>query len=292
MLEAFTVPPSNSVSQMHLPCLGVYRYCNWPIGLFVSSLGSLTDLALGYERLVARDYAHDKVWSIERLSNLKLQLSETIAVEFDYARIQEDPIVHLTHLALTGLDLLSVIRGGLRVVVDLCSLETLNLYSCGGLGEAFGLIMTTEDHSRDAQGIIGAFKNLRHLHIRCESSTIQFQRQLGTFLALLPPLVSLQVLLEGCPEPQSLKSVWKSHGRTLRSLVWDQRSKRRSKIEECTSVVMFPLGKIYYAIMDDCPGLVSLGISLNWQDFINGSDIWRLQVHLENVSLMPHADVA
>ena len=292
LLEDYVFTNKDTVSHLRLPCLDAYLKGNWPIQLFTNYFESLKGLALGFDSLVARDYAHDKVWTEERLSYLKYVLSDTISFNFDWACIPQDPVVHLTDLALTGLDLLSAIRGDLHFVIDRCSLETLILHSCCALGEAFDFFKPADGRSKDVEGISRAFQNLQHLQIRYERSTTQLQLQFGAFLAFVPPLVSLQVLLEGCSEPQGLKSMLEFHGKTLRNLVWDERNKRRSKVEESTSIMPSDEENLMI-IINDCPGLVSLGLSLNWQYIINSLENWRiLRVRLKRVTQLPRADIA
>ncbi len=109
---------------------------------------------------------------------------------------------------------------------------------------------------------------LRSFHLRHKYSNLQFRRQLLEFLASLPGLTTLSVLLENVNQPhrcKGLKNVLSAHGKTLRTLVWDERKGPEIAYPEPEDRLPSPsdLGDI----AKYCVGLVELGVPCCWGMF-------------------------
>ena len=270
---------ATNLSQLRLPCLDLGPCQDWPLRAITDNLVSLNHLALGFETMIAKAYANDEPQSDSVISDRTCELGDNMNNHF----LSERPLPHaplaLNHLELIGLNLYRIINGSIGILFNVCPLKTLVIHSCSGISDAFTLLKVQDPILRHAAGLFGSFQNLKNLEFRYEISTPDHKSILETFVVSLPPLVSLQVLLDGCTQAHDLEPILKIHGKSLRTLVWDERSGRRLGTWEDTSIILeagYNEEKNLETIARQCPNLVSLGLSLNWR--VHHATGWEFDV--------------
>ena len=233
-------------------------------GLLAKNLETLRHLRLGSELDLVQQYANCGYIDLDE--NERFLLADTLneILEKKVAALNETSTVieRLESLSLIGLDLHTFADR----LVDFNCLGMLTLESCCGLEEALPLLLGSKDGSLKAKSALG----LHTLAIRHESAGDEFTRVFETFLLSLKPLAHLHVLLEG---PSShdirLRKVLQVHGKSLRSLLWDERIRPRRDASEDNQVLSLDHEDLEI-IARHCLGLKALGISLDWVD-ITGS---------------------
>lgn len=274
--------------RLYVSCLDANLAGIWPLTLITENLRWLDKMTLGFESRLAESYAKNEPWSDVECNANTVWVGAIMKNEYNILDESEKTPLSLLKLKLHGLDLPAIIEGSIAVVIDLTKLRFLVLYSCGGLGEAFALLRVKDNNLEDTPGMTESLKHLTRLKLRHERTTPLFQSQLETFLATLPPLFSLQVLLEGCSEAQVLQPILKVHGKSLEVLVWDERRRRRSEVGQDTAVMLRGHAHLE-AISSACPNLNSLGLSLDWHGLSN-SEACRKAVRLDIQPIQPYAD--
>lgn len=169
------------------------------------------------------------------------------------------PTLSLNSLRLYGLDLEVLARSPIGACIDFTILTSLNLGSCFGLDESL-LRLTASIGARPGASLV---PRLKSFYLRHERSDTLFGMRLGAFLCSFAGLWHLHVLLEGSAPRQTLSPILAIHGKTLRTLVWDQRTGQR--VAPCTSVSKYADHSEHLRIISQkCPKLIGLGISLDW----------------------------
>lgn len=230
--------------------------------IMISSHSSLKHLKLGCERFIARpcllggnplaeeelyDFTDEMLGDFKRAlkctgrqrSGMLLQLETVHLIGFDFRKLTTDSEAPFLELS------------------ELSRLEVLTLESCFIEGATLSLLSP-----QTALGLTWT-PRLQSFHLRYEKSDAMFQHQVRAFLGSFTGLVHLSVLLEGSGGYIDPDCFIENHGRTLKTLVWDQRSKPRTLVGQSTSI---PLDHSFryciYAIARGCPGLRELGLSL------------------------------
>ena len=238
--------------------------------LLANNLRTLRHLRLGGGLNLAEQYANSGY--IDRDGNERTTLAEIFRENFQkkLAALNKlsTVLVRLESLSLIGLDLHAFADGLSEPEFDFNSLGMLTLESCCGLEEALPLLMGPKDGTRKAKSAFG----LHTLAIRHENAGAEFTRVLEKFLLSLKPLTHLHVLLEGsCTRSYDieLRKVLQVHGKSLRSLLWDERTGPRHDASEDNRIFTLDHVDLEF-IARHCPGLKALGISLDWMD-VTGS---------------------
>lgn len=189
----------------------------WAANVIAKNAETLHHLSLGFTTLIAREFAHGRpLRSTRRSALLALALKRTSKPDLE-------PLIHLSlkSLSLDCLDLEKVIRGEMTLEIDFRNITELRLESCSGLSQAFSIFMGQADSSKLA------LRALQDLFVRVEDPDPYFSTSLERFLTSVRGLTHLQVLIEKLEEPQglepNLESIVKVHGKTLSTLVWDER---------------------------------------------------------------------
>lgn len=231
---------------------------SWPLDLVVNNFRVLRHLQIGSEVDLALIYARDGSLGAYR-SDRTRELVE--GLDFMYLDVhqhsddeQADPNLRLESLHLCGFDLNMLVEDLDEPMIDFNNLGTLVLESCAGLDEALGLLMGAEVAPSETLGAL----RLHSFVIRHENATDDFMLELEAFLVSLKPLTKLHALLEGDQQLANLPKVLKVHGKTLGSLIWDQRTGPRKVIEEDTSIFPNDIAHLR-AIAKYCTNLKSLG---------------------------------
>ncbi|KAL8832492.1 MAG: hypothetical protein Q9170_004863 [Blastenia crenularia] len=159
--------------------------------------------------------------------------------------------------------------------LDLNSLTSLNLQSCSGLEGALTTLAAVKDQKGRFSGL-----QLRSFSIRHESRNVQIKTQILDFLVSFEGLTHLSVLLEISEpnRPPDLVSVLAKHGKSLTSLVWDERPGKRESFAISTQEYTLPGLGTLSTIAALCPDLVQLGISIDWRE-LNSADFWGEYVY-------------
>lgn len=234
----------------------------WAARLLVENAMTLDHLNLGYTTRIAYDYAHDRPSRHDKMSTLFA--TNVKKVLSDYS--DSEPLLHLSlqSLYLSGLDLGSVIQGEMALDIDFNKIVELRLESCSGLNEALYLFTDKADSPKLALGA------LRDLYLRLDGPDADLINSLDCFLESVRGLTDLQVLIDKTSNVHMIESILKIHGRTLTTLVWEERRGRRTQLDDCTSIFPGKLGNLS-AISQHCPFLKVLGIPLDWEA-ISASD--------------------
>ena len=236
----------------------------WPTQLPLKNYPNLRHVVLGSESLVAKPYNRDGSVDDEEVRRVELTDAFACYMKAKGGALSESSIsvVRLESLSLVGLDLLAFVKGSIEPVFDFNSLGVLILESCAGLEAAFPLLMGAGAGRRKARSGL----RLHSLGIRHEDTSDSFLPAFETFLLSLKPLACLHVLLEGLYGVSiDLDKVLQVHGKSLRSLVWDERSEPRIGLEDETTYVPHDHQNLKL-VAKHCPGLKALGISLAWDD--------------------------
>ena len=235
-----------------------------PTELLIRNFSSLRHVVLGSESLIAKPYALDG--RVDDEEDRRAQLTDVFA-HFVNAIAPalsgtSTSVVRFESLSLIGLDLFAFVKGSIEPVFDFSSLSVLILESCAGLEAAFPLLMGAGAGRRKAKSGL----RLHSLTIRHEDTSDIFSPELEAFLLSLKPLACLHVLLEGtCQVTIELDKVLQVHGKSLRSLIWEERSGPRIGLEDETTYVPEDHQNLKL-VAKHCPGLKALGIALNWDD--------------------------
>ncbi len=174
----------------------------------------------------------------------------------------KNPWLQLDSCELSGLDA-SMLMNPNFALLDVKNLNCLNLMNCSGLERAFAII--------SMQGNLQGQSNLklRSFGIRHQTFDTTFRPLLSSFIRSLPGLTNLAVLLETPRQPPDyLRSILKPHGKSLETLVWDERIAAVEFQHFITPST--PCSQIR-DIKQCCPYLVELGILMDWRIF-SGSD--------------------
>ncbi len=169
-------------------------------------------------------------------------------------------------LELKALNISKLIKPGF-LFQDWRCLGSLTFYSCLGVEQTLTLL--ANEKNQQVQPFLSELR-LHSLHVRHEYANQEFKAQLRGFITSLPGLVNLSVLLQSNGQPLELTSILMKHGKTLRTLVLEDRRRRRltfapSRGDEAPS--MRQLRHVSYY----CRHLVELGIALDWEGFTEPS---------------------
>ena len=232
--------------------------------IMISSHSSLKHLKLGCERFIANpcllggnplaeqelyDFTDDMLGHFEGAlrctgrsrSSMLLQLETLHLIGLDFRKLTADSEAPFLELS------------------ELSRLKVLTLESCFIEGATLSLLSP-----QTALGLTWT-PRLQSFSLRYEKSDAAFQHQVRAFLRSFTGLVHLSVLLEGSGGSIDPDCFIKNHGRTLKTLVWDQRSKPRTLVGQPTSIPLDSSVRCCAgAIARGCPGLRELGLSLRY----------------------------
>ena len=174
------------------------------------------------------------------------------------------PRLCLETLQLCGLDLSNILEGATGFRFGFENLKILKSESCINLIRAFSL-------NSDATNSL-KFPKLTTLSIRHERAPTDphFRTFLEDFLTSLSGLTNLEVLVDQTMQFQRLDPILDTHGKTLRTLLWEERAKPRTSTEFDTSVHPPDLRNLR-VIAHKCPYLRALALPLDWS-IITGSN--------------------
>ena len=230
--------------------------CEWEAAVITINAATLNHLRLGFISRIAHDFAIERRPLYDNLLN---QFSDTMN---DYLFALNLNKIHLClgSLHLCGLNLGSVLQGKMGLDIDFTKITHLRLESCPELSQAFSLLMDPAGSSRST------LYALQDLFIRFENPDAQFSKSLESFLTSIRGLIHLRVLIDKASAAQDLEPILDVHGKTLRTLVWDERSGPRTDLDASTSLLLTGRGirGILRIVSQKCHSLTTLGMALDW----------------------------
>ena len=243
---------------------------SWPGRMVVSNQQTLRDLELGAEYHVIEAY-NDKIILDDLQPVQEITSSFIDGLTLASRRPQRGTatfLPQLESLRLCGINLTGLMLRGVGFI-NVENITTLVLESCINFASAVS-VMNSARNTTKSSSVLG-LQRLSSLVLRYERTTQAFRGELETFLVSLPPLKNLSVLLEGSDDPMALHTILDLHGKTLRTLLWDERPERRNLFvgRHVTSNLK--------VICQCCPELIELGLSINWSFFTANKSL-RLQV--------------
>ena len=237
--------------------------CRWAARMIIENAKTLKHLDLGFATPIARSFARSRRPGYDKTSksfasDLKKTLSD----------LGLEPLIHLSleSLNLCGLDIGGIRLGNMALDIDFDKITALRLESCPGLSRAFSLLMGQEGSSKPSLGA------LKCLFVRVEGPEPDFYTSLESFLTSLGGLTDLKVLIDNASAAHNLEPILEAQGKTLKTLVWDERFGRRIALDESTSMESANL-KNLGIISLNCPSLKILGISLDWKAICSSCEV-------------------
>lgn len=227
--------------------------CRWAAAMIIKNAKTLNHLSLGCATRIAQDFTLKRRSRYDRLSaSFTADMEDIIS-----ARNQGDLLIHpyLESLHLCGFEVRKVISGEMALDIDFNNITQLRLESCPELGQAFPLLVDQAGSS------LGA---LEDLFMRVEDPDAIFYGSLESFLTSVRGLINLRVLIDKAVSTQDLEPILKVHGKSLTTLVWEERRGPRTHLCACTSLLSSRLGNLK-VISQYCPSLTTLAIPLDWE---------------------------
>lgn len=233
----------------------------WVSDILFEHSNTLKYLSLGAEL--------DAVWAYHSTYDTDIMdsnLKGMVCYLEDLARVEKGmdsadaPLLSLDTLVLKGLNASELIKPGF-LFHDWTCLRTLVLESCHGLEQALVFLADTKNvHGQPLHSEL----RLSTVRVRCEGSSLV--TQLNHFLASIAGLVNLSVLLESPDNSRGIdfKSALEPHGKSLKTLVWEQRTGRREAFVGSRNQNV-PTCQQLETLAKCCPNLVELGLPMNWK---------------------------
>ena len=243
----------------------------WAARLLVENAETLDHLTLGLTTRIAYDYALN-----ERPRYANMSTLFAADVKKGLSELDLEPMLHLSleSLYLSGLDLGSVIRGEMAFDIDFNKIVELRLKSCPGLSQVLYLLTGQGDSPKLALGA------LQDLYLRLENPDPNFITNLECFLKSVRRLIHLQVLIDKVSTVHDIEPILRIHGKTLITLVWDERCGRRTHLGVSSSLLSSKTGNLG-VISRKCPYLTTLGIPLDWETISNSDKYHESVTHLQ-----------
>ena len=245
-----------------------YFYHSWPCDIISSNITTLKTLTVGFEQHAVREYeaAYDlNVYSRPggEISNISIVIINDLTNGLKRGCVQSRKAItsSIETLRLISFDLDPTLLHRMGSFIDFSKLVSLSLESCASLNNGLAHLKTTTNLSC-----------LRSLTVRTELFSNGTWPSLKAFMCSLIRLTDLCLLMEGDDfDDLELEDILKRHGQTLRSLVVDTRTGPRLHTGELTSFQ--PQESYISEISKYCPGLVELGITLDWQTVITPGSV-------------------
>ena len=229
----------------------------------VNNNSSLKHLKLGCERFIARPclLGGDPLAEEELYNFTDDMLGDFESALKDIGCKRYSTLLQLQTLHLIGFDFRKLTTESEAPFLELSGLSRLNaltLESCFIEGATLSLL-SPQTAIRSTWT-----PRLQSFSLRYEKSDATFQHQVRAFLGSFTGLVHLSVLLQGSGGYMKPDCFIENHGKTLKTLVWDLRSRPRTSIPQSTNILddSPSHNPCTHAIAAGCPGLQELGLSL------------------------------
>ncbi|KAL9011235.1 MAG: hypothetical protein Q9173_003901 [Seirophora scorigena] len=221
--------------------------------------GSIRHLCLGAENFAAllNHNPTDKAMALELMLHGVRRMARQLVKRYVAVRLEESresPALRLESCTLKGLEADSILQSLGSTLVDVTNLTSLCLESCSGLERALQFLSGTDGGP--------SMMKLQSFVLRHTTADFKFGESLLKFLQSVPGLAHMSVLLESPNQVGCLRAILQVHGQTLKSLVWDEQP-----IGHNTRNLLIPPYSQLKDIFEHCPGLIELGLCLNWETF-------------------------
>ena len=230
------------------------RSCWWEARMIIKNATTLNHLRLGSISRIAHDFALKRRPECDDMSVVFLRSIANNLVNLNLSDVR----LSLRSMHLCALNLQIVLQGEMALDIDFTKITQLRLESCPELSQAFSILVNPAVPSSIALGA------LKDLFIRLEDPDAQFSNSLKSFLISIPGLIHLRVLIDNALADQDLEPILEIHGKTLRTLVWDERRGPRTRLDTCTSWLSTDL-KTLKILSQKCRSLTTLGMALDWE---------------------------
>lgn len=237
--------------------LNIEQRCEWPSKLIVQTRDTLRHLHLGVISRVARGYADNLVPRVSQ-HGLPATFAEMAKDALFASEGEMVPILSLETLGLYGLNFENAVRGALGLEIEFHCMSSLRLESCSGLSEAFAVLLGND---ASQNGTLSGLK-LTSFFVRYEARSQAFAQHLAACLTSFTGLKHLGLLLEGQGQAMSKAPILEMHGKTLQTLVWEER--RGSRKDTRTGTTFFSKENNLKLVSRKCPNLTALGLPLGW----------------------------
>ena len=243
--------------------------------LILYNVGKLRSLNLGVEEVLIRRYMACEVYDDTDHGNRTAKRLMTALANCFKEMSVDRPVIaaEVDNLKICGLDFHTLVRDQTFSLIQLERITCLTLESCCLAIDSLRLNVAQQ------------LTNLQHFHIRQEARDTAFSSSLEKFLCVLPPLISLYIMLEGFCPPINYNGVFMRHGETLRNLIMDHREPDLTVVGSYTT--RFQLGYTS-ALFNSCPNLRELGITILWDLYFQREGNYR---KLVSASVSKHSVV-
>lgn len=254
--------------------------------LIADNISSLKHLRLGCEKAQALHILEREALEISSDYKSDFMADVKQCVGHVYGDSSLDPIgasSDLQSLHIVGFDPSMLLETSIFATYNMNNLRSLSLESCPGC-EAI-LYRSVASSPKKWMSSLRTFK------IRQESVSVVFQKHLKSFLSSFSGLVNLSVLLTGSDIAIDPKCFIKPHGASLKTLVWDQRSRPRKHFAYDEQGLCL---RSLEMITAGCPGLQELGVSFLvkenccWVCHIRSAVLQSKLTRLLDITLSPH----
>lgn len=235
---------------------------HWQAALVAQNCKTLRHLELGFETDAAEDFHGAPIGDDNRCD---LQPSKTFGRTLKEECKNLNTSLSLDSLKLFNYDVRVMLNDKCWPSMELRHITRLVLEDCYCLEDVFPRLSSIGNNSRNAHCLL----NLISFTFRQKKLVDNDRRQLEDFLCSLPRgLRDLSVLLDGSEDHDhmlNINSILRVHGKTLRTLVWDERGYRRTEMNECRALLPCKDRSAHLSLIAKaCPELRELGLALDW----------------------------
>lgn len=252
------------IKSFSLNSVGELDSSDWMSRFLWQHKNSLKHLSLGTESTAIEFYNKPNEALRRGIDKILTDMTEVITdlcCDYDDMDVANIPLLTLTTLDFKGLNVRKLIRPRF-LFQDWGLLKSLTLESCYEVEQA----LDDFAYERNKQGLpLASDLRLHSFHIRHESSSQPFRTRLLGFLSSFRGLVNLSVLLETSDKPLGFEDILVSHGESLKTLVWEERTGRRETFIPPKGYKLPPTKQLR-EIAQHCPNLVELGVLLDWSN--------------------------
>ena len=237
--------------------LNIEQRCEWSSKLIAQNRNTLRHLHLGVISRIARGYADILIPGVSQ-HELPATFAEMAKEALPASEREMVPILSLETLGLYGLNFENAVRGALGLEIEFQCMTSLRLESCSGLSEAFAVLLGND---ASQNGTLSGLK-LTSFFVRYEARSQAFAQHLADFLTSFTGLKHLGLLLEGRGQAMSKAPILEMHGKTLQTLVWDER--RGPRMDTRTDTTLLLKENNFKLVSLKCPNLTTLGLPIRW----------------------------
>ncbi len=230
----------------------------WQTTLVARNCNTLRHLELGFETDAAEDFFGGPIFDDEWTGPEQTMIfGRMLKEECDYPNAS----MSLHSLKLINCDVDVLLNKKQWQSMDLRNLTKLVLEDCYGQE-----VFPSSSHTSKKPEVTHCLPNLTTFTYRQKNLDRYERKQLKDFLCSLPRgLSDLSVLLDGTKKSVTLEPILRVHGKTLRTLVWDERSCRRTTLNHSGATYPSKDGVGHLStISKACHGLIELGLTIDW----------------------------